>query len=118
MEEFRSGFGAAWLDFLVTRTGRYREDPREWLTDPAALQAWLARHDLAPQAPPAEHDVEQAVQLREALHAVTRATYTNEQPPSAAVRVLTDVLAEDQPLRLRRSSKGLRPSRPDSYPAA
>ena len=34
------------------------------------------------------------------------------------MRVLADVLAEDQPLRLRRSSKGLRASRPDSYPAA
>jgi predicted RNA-binding Zn ribbon-like protein len=113
MEEFRSGLGAAWLDFLVTLVGRYREDRQELLCDPGALQTWLARYDLAPRVAPEPADLEQALQLREALHALTRAAYARATPPSAASQVVAEALAHDRPLRLRRGA--VRVQRPDSY---
>jgi predicted RNA-binding Zn ribbon-like protein len=111
MTEFRTGNGADWLDFLSTELGRYRSVRVELLTDPAALRAWLAEHDLEPVAAITPDDVHAARELREALHRVTTATLRDEQPARADRRVVQQALAADQPLRLR-SSGPLRLERP------
>jgi hypothetical protein len=68
MTEFRTGYGAAWLDLLASLTGRYLETTRELLPDPEAARRWLAEHDLEPVAPVTEADLQALRALREAVH--------------------------------------------------
>lgn len=112
MEEFRSGNGAAWLDFLATLIGRYRETQKDQLSDPRALREWLVQHELSPVAAPADGDLERARALREALHAATVATMQGGAPGAAVLRTVESALAHDRPLSLRRSADGLKAVRP------
>lgn len=110
--EFRNGNGADWLDFLVTQLGRYREVQQEYLSDAGALRTWLSKRDLAPAEAPSEADVLWARELREALHETARAALREASPPAAAQSLIESALAEDKPLRLRRSARGLQVMRP------
>ena len=51
MSEFRTGYGAAWLDLLASLTGRYLAETTELLPDPDAARRWFAEHDLEPAEP-------------------------------------------------------------------
>jgi predicted RNA-binding Zn ribbon-like protein len=112
MSNFRKGNGAAWLDFLATRIGRYRQAQTEMLPDPEALQAWLSEQDLAPSTAPNEQDLSRAWKLREALHAVARSALEKTAPSRAALVTIEQALADDKPLRMRPSKSGLRTARP------
>jgi predicted RNA-binding Zn ribbon-like protein len=111
--EFRTGYGAAWLDFLATRLGRYiRSEPTELLADPAALRRWLAEHDLVPAGPISSDDVSRAQALRESLHGLASATVAGRRVARADVHLVTAVLAADRPPQLRPAPEGLRAQRP------
>jgi predicted RNA-binding Zn ribbon-like protein len=112
MVEFRIGNGTAWLDFLASHIGRYREAQLDQLSDPRALREWLAGHDLQPAEAPDAEDLARAREVREALHALTAAIVRGDAPPSAAVRTVESALQDDRPLSLRRTSEGLRTVRP------
>jgi predicted RNA-binding Zn ribbon-like protein len=114
MEDFRTGNGAAWLDFLASLLGRYRDTPQEFLADPAALQAWFRAFELAPERTPRPEDVRFARELREALHAAAAAALHAVAPPSAATRTIEAALAADRPLHLRRGASGLQIARPQT----
>jgi len=114
VSDFRTGYGASWLDFLATRIGRYQDAQRELLPDLAALRAFLAEHDLTPAEAPTARDVELARELREALHGAAVAAVRGDAPAAAAVREIESALTADRPLRIRRSAAGLRAQRPDS----
>ena len=59
-----------------------RENGREWLSDQAALDAWIAEHGLAGPARLAE-----ALALREALHDLLRANNGSPRSPVAVATV-------------------------------
>jgi hypothetical protein len=107
MEEFRSGNGAPWLDFLATLIGRYRETQMDQLSDPRALREWLAQHELAPVEAPGEQDLQRARALREALHATAIATMKGTPPAASFVRTVEAALQGDRPLSLRKTTEGL-----------
>lgn len=100
METFRSGNGAAWLDFMVTLSGRYRARPVDALADPPALRAWLRANDLEPTAAVTADDLAGALATREALHRLTVATLRGTAPAAGDVRTVAAALAEDRPLHL------------------
>ncbi len=111
--EFRTGYGAAWLDLLATRVGRYGGSaPGELLDDAAALRRWLSDHDLAPGGTIDDADVAAAQELREAMHALAAAAVARRRPHRAAVQVVEAALVADRPPSLRVSSDGLRAQRP------
>ena len=112
MRNFRKGNGAAWLDFLATRIGRYREQQIEMLPDPEALQRWLSEHDLAPRTAPNQQDLLRARELREALHAAASSTLKGNSPSPAALGAIERTLTADKPLQIRPSRSGLRTVQP------
>jgi predicted RNA-binding Zn ribbon-like protein len=112
VEEFRSGNGAAWLDFLATHIGRYRDLQTDQLSDSRALREWLVQHDLAPAEAPGDRDLELARELREALHSAAVATLRGAPPAAAALRAVDAALQADRPLTLRKTGEGLRAVRP------
>jgi predicted RNA-binding Zn ribbon-like protein len=117
MEEFRSGNGTAWLDFLATHLGRYRETQVDQLSDPRALKEWLRLHDL--DAPgPTERDLAAARDLREALHAVTVAALKKTAAAPADLRVIESILRNDRPLKLRKAAGGFKALGPASVSEA
>jgi predicted RNA-binding Zn ribbon-like protein len=112
MSDFRKGNGAAWLDFLATRVGRYREEQIEMLPDPETLQTWLSEQDLAPSTAPNERDLLRAWKLREALHAAARSALEATAPSREALNVIELALTADKPLQIRPSKTGLRTAQP------
>jgi predicted RNA-binding Zn ribbon-like protein len=110
--EFRTGYGAAWLDLLATRTGRYGSARAELLGDAEALRQWLTAHDLAPTAGVRAADVAAAQELRESLHALAAATVAGRKPARTDVRVVEAALAADRPPSVRLTPAGLRMQRP------
>ena len=112
MSDFRKGNGAAWLDFLATRIGRYREEQIEMLPDPKALQRWLSEQDLAPSTAPNEQDLRRAWVLREALHAAVSSTLKGTLPSPAALSAIEWALRADKPLHIRPSKSGVRTVQP------
>ncbi len=110
--EFRTGYGAAWLDLLATRLGRYEGPSVEMLGDTGALRQWLTEHDLAPAARVSAADVAAVHELREALHALAAATVAGRKPARTDVRVVEAALAADRPPRIQLSSAGLSSQRP------
>lgn len=112
MEQFRSGNGAPWLDFLATLLGRYRDTQTDQLSDSRALRDWVAQHDLTPAEAPTDRDLMRAREVREALHAAAVAALQGKSPDAQAHRVIESVLRADRPLALRRTAEGLRAVRP------
>jgi len=112
MSDFRKGNGAAWLDFLATRIGRYRQEQIEMLPDPEALQRWLSEQDLAPSTAPNEQDLHRAWVLREALHAAASSTLKGTLPSPAALSAIERALRADKPLHIRPSKSGVRTVQP------
>src|SRR6516165_4136227 len=112
MSDFRKGNGAAWLDFLATRIGRYREEQIEMLPDPKALQRWLSEQDLAPSTAPNEQDLRRAWELREALHAAASSTLKGTSPSPAALSAIERALTADKPLHIRPNKSGVRTVQP------
>lgn len=112
MEEFRSGNGAPWLDFLATLIGRYRETQTDQLSDARALREWLVQHGLPPVEAPEGGDLERARALREALHVAAVATMHGVAPAMTALKTLESALKHDRPLALRRTAEGLKAVRP------
>lgn len=111
--EFRGGYGAAWLDLLATRIGRYGGSaPRELIGDPSALRRWLAEHDLAPSARIDDADVSAALELRESMFALAAAAVAHRRPQRADVRVVETALAADRPPSVRVTADGLQAQRP------
>lgn len=112
MRDFRKGNGAAWLDFLATRVGRYRKEQIEMLPDPEALRSWLSEQDLAPIRAPNRQDLLRAWELREALHAAANSTLKGSSPSPAALSAIVRALTADKPLQIRPSKSGLRTVQP------
>lgn len=110
--DFRTGNGAAWLDLLATRRGRYRSRSDDDLADSAALDSWLARFATAPARRSGADDLETARQLREALHGLAVATLRGDPPRRADVTTVNRVLAVDAPVRLRTRGGQLAAERP------
>jgi predicted RNA-binding Zn ribbon-like protein len=111
--EFRTGYGAAWLDLLATRLGRYqRAEPTELLAEPAALRRWLGDHDLIPVGHIGADDLVNAQALRESLHGLAAAAVAGRRPLPADVRLVTAALVADRPPQLRSTPDGLRAQRP------
>jgi predicted RNA-binding Zn ribbon-like protein len=100
MTEFRTGYGAAWLDLLASLTGRYLETTRELLPDPEAARRWLAEHDLEPVAPVTEADLQALRALREAVHRTAAATVRGDRPTDSDLETIDRALADDRPGRL------------------
>jgi predicted RNA-binding Zn ribbon-like protein len=100
MTEFRTGYGAAWLDLLASLTGRYLETTRELLPDPEAARRWFAEHDLEPVAPVTEADLEALRALREAVHRTAAATVRGDRPTDSDLWIIDRALADDRPGRL------------------
>jgi predicted RNA-binding Zn ribbon-like protein len=66
------------------------EHEREWLADPPALEAWARERDLVPaETRFADDDLEQALELREALRALLAAN-RDRRRDAAALALLTD----------------------------
>jgi predicted RNA-binding Zn ribbon-like protein len=114
MEEFRTGYGRDWLDFAVTLVDRYAEVPRDLVSTPDRLQAWLTDWGLAPDAPVTEDDVARAQVLREALHGLARAAATERSPARRDILMVDDSLLDDVPLGLRRTGRTVAVSHPAS----
>lgn len=112
MTKFRSGNGAAWLDLLATLGGRYRERPVDALASPARLREWLRQHAMEPTGPVTAADLEQARDVREALHRAAAAAVRGRPPEGADLRVVEGALAADRPVRVRREGTGLAITRP------
>jgi predicted RNA-binding Zn ribbon-like protein len=111
--EFRTGYGAAWLDLLATRIGRYGASaPRELIRDSSALRQWLTEHDLAPSGRIDDADVSAARQLRESMHALAAAAVARRRPQRTDVRVVATALAADRPPSVRVTAAGLQVRRP------
>jgi predicted RNA-binding Zn ribbon-like protein len=111
--DFRTGYGAAWLDLLATRLGRYSGgEPTELLADPAALRRWLGQHDLVPAGRIRADDVVRAQAVRESLHGLAAASVAGRKPKLADVRLVRAALAADSPPQLRSTPDGLRAQRP------
>jgi predicted RNA-binding Zn ribbon-like protein len=118
VREFRTGNGAAWLDFLVTVLGRHRLEQREMLNQPADLRDWLAEHGLAPATAVTQQDVDDARSLRETLFRLARSAVLEEPAAASDVRGLNDALSAESPLRVQRRSSALVLSRPADAAAA
>jgi predicted RNA-binding Zn ribbon-like protein len=112
MTEFPTGNGADWLDLLATHRGRYRSEHVDLLSDAAALRAWFAEHGMEPLAAVTPADVEATRTLRESLHRLVVATVDGRAPDTQDVSALGEALAEDRPLRVRRTGPHLRVARP------
>jgi predicted RNA-binding Zn ribbon-like protein len=112
MEEFRTGYGRDWLDFAITMVDRYGAEPRDLVATPARLREWLTEWGLAPAGPVSADDVAEARALREALHGLARAAATGREATPSDVRVVNAVLAEAQPVELRRSGGTVAAVRP------
>jgi len=112
MSDFRKGNGAAWLDFLATRIGRYRQEQIEMLPDPEALQRWLSEQYLTPSTAPNKQDLRRAWVLREALHASASSTLKGTLPSPAALSAIEWALRADKPLHIRPSKSGVRTVQP------
>ena len=104
MTEFRTGYGAAWLDLLASLTGRYLETTRELLPDQEAARRWLAEHDLEPVAPVTEADLEALRALREAVHRTAAATVRGDRPTDSDLATIDRALADDRSGRLAGSA--------------
>lgn len=116
---FRSGYGAAWLDLLATLSNRYKpQSMTEYLLDPGALRAWLAEHDLQPTGAVTDSDLARTRELREALHRAALAVLASCGPAASDARLMDAALEADRPLRVRRTVDALRVARPVSVDEA
>jgi predicted RNA-binding Zn ribbon-like protein len=112
MDEFRFGYGAPWLDLLATLRMRRRPPEQEYLTDPAALQAWLRAEKLQPVSAPTGAQLDAFVELREALYLLARSSLEGTRPPAAAVQALNAALRYDTPPQLSATADGVQARRP------
>jgi len=111
---FRTGNGRDWLDFTATHLGRYTEVRHDLIETPPRLRAWLTQWGLAPTGRITEDDVARAQRLREALHGLARSAAAHSAPSAHDVRLVGEALADDAPLRLRRTGGTLASSRPET----
>ncbi|MGI8879211.1 MAG: CGNR zinc finger domain-containing protein [Jatrophihabitans sp.] len=119
MTNFRSGYGATWLDLLATVRNRYKpQSMTDYLADPAALRAWLTEHDLQPTGAVTDSDLSRTRELREALHRTVLAVLASTGPAASDLRLMDAALAADRPLRVRRTADTLRVARPVSVDEA
>lgn len=88
MSEFRTGYGADWLDLTASLVGRYAPPQTDQLTDAAAAQRWFAQHGMAPDRPVTDRELATLRDLREALHALAHARVVGAPAPTGAVEVL------------------------------
>ena len=110
--QFRSGNGAAWLDLLQTRVGRYRSRQVDTIAATGALRAWLRANGLEPTGGVTEADVALVAQTREAMHRVASSVIRGGRPAPADVRARGAALRADGGLQVRRGPDGLRVRRP------
>jgi predicted RNA-binding Zn ribbon-like protein len=115
---FRLEMGTAWLNLLTTLLGRRRARLEDAIATPADLARWLDAVGLAPRQRPDADDVRATHALRAHLYELARASADGTPVPAAAVRAVNEVLAADQPPRLRVRSDGLRAARPADTRAA
>lgn len=115
---FRLFYGATWLNFVATCTGRRRPPETERLTSPQRLAQWFATAGLAPQERATGDDVDAAIELREALYELARAAVDGRRPDGGAVRLLNIALAHDAPPAVRAGTHGLAASAPATARAA
>jgi predicted RNA-binding Zn ribbon-like protein len=101
---FRSGSGRLCLDFMRTLRLRGQADATEELPTPAALAEWIRQLGPyaadAPLAEPTRAQLNQARQLREAVHALLTAARGPQGPagcPSEARALLNRAAAEPVP---------------------
>src|SRR4051812_7529408 len=81
-------YGATWLNFVATLTGRWRPQGVERLDSPRRLAEWFDLVGLAPREAPREGDLAAAIELREALHLLSRAAVAGTRPDAAALRIV------------------------------
>ena len=112
MTRFRTGNGAAWLDLLATLGGRYRDRQLDSLEGPAQLREWLREHALEPAGAVTEDDLDRVRAVREALHRIAAAALEDERPNATDIRLISDTLQADRPVRLRQAASGFRLARP------
>jgi predicted RNA-binding Zn ribbon-like protein len=103
---FRFIGGAAWLDLLSTRGGRYGPRSVERLDTAARLGEWLAAVGLAPSHPPGDADLAAAIELREAIQPLAQAVARGGSGDAVAVATLHRWLEAPAP---RLSTGGERP---------
>lgn len=114
MTDFRTGYGAAWLDLLATLLHRWHDTTVECLDDTASARRWFAEHALEPQRAVTAEELATIQRVREALLALALATVEGTPPPAADVETVDTVLATVAPVRLRRNAGRLTLSRPET----
>ncbi|WP_348788974.1 ABATE domain-containing protein [Leifsonia sp. NPDC080035] len=98
--------GTSALDFVGTLRARRNDEPTEKLDSPDALDAWFTEAGLMDRAPGARAaDVEEAVELREAIYALVFARMHEEALPAGAVTVVNRH-ASGSPVGLRLDRDG------------
>lgn len=93
--------GAAWLDLLGTLRGRYRTHQDEDLQTAEDLSRFLDAQGLAPARRPEAADVATTREIRETLHAITRAVHDGTPIPAPMLRALAELLAQEDAVAVR-----------------
>jgi predicted RNA-binding Zn ribbon-like protein len=115
---FQLHYGATWLNFVATLTGRWRPRSVERLTSPRRLAEWLALVGLGVRGSVEDGDLAAAVELREALHALSRAVVEGKRPDARAVRIVNAAIEHDSAPALRVVKGELTASAPPNARAA
>ena len=112
MTEFRTGYGAAWLDLLASLTGRYLPTTRPNSCPTRTPHAGGSPSTTSePTGTITDADLAALRALREALHRTAAATVRGDRPTDADLRVIDRALADDRPGRLRQPRRrGRRPA--------
>ena len=99
VHEFPCGTRA--LDFIGTLRARRINEPFDFLTDPAALDAWFDESGLVPGGVGSSaDDFERAIELREAAFALIWARLHQREMPAGAVQTVNDFAAKP-PVQVR-----------------
>lgn len=109
---FRLYYGATWLNFVVTRSHRWRAEQIERLTSADRLAEWLDAVGLTPRRAPTDAELAAAIELREALYELSRAAVDERVPNTAAVRAVDRALRHDDSPSLRLVNGALTRSAP------
>jgi predicted RNA-binding Zn ribbon-like protein len=117
-DAFRLYYGAAWLNFVATLTGRLSGSRIERLSSPARLGEWFAAVGLTPRERPTDRAVDAAIELREAFYELASAVVDGRRPAVGAVRLVNRALAQDAAPALRAANGGLSATPPPTARAA
>lgn len=98
--------GTSALDFVGTLRARRNDEPTEKLDSPAALDAWFTESGLMDAGPGAKAaELENAVELREAIYALVFARMHGHPLPAEAVAIVNRHAA-GAPITLRLDKRG------------